>query len=82
MHVSIFQTIDFNFWLFSLVFILSLTLVFNEKLITHLASGRFINYFDLLSLLVVSLHQDCDDHVLVHSCEGQVVFYLNFLSKH
>ena len=48
----------------------------HEKVITHLASRRFINYFDLLSLLVASLRQDGNDHILLHICEEDKMLHL------
>lgn len=42
---------------------------------THLTGGYFINHFDLLPLLIVSPHQDRNNHILVHSCEQQAAFY-------
>lgn len=63
--------------LFMLQYLRLQTLAFAS--FTHLPSGCVINYFDLLSLLIVSLHQDCNDHILIDSCEVQVVLYINIL---
>jgi len=53
----------------------------SQEAAAHLPGGRLVDHFDLLPLLVAPLHQDRDDHVLVHVCEGPVVLELTSFKK-